>query len=111
MVRQSSSAEAPPDVSPREFRSSRIAFGAALLGGVGFILTVAGRWLTWNWIRSAPYAMIIGVAVLLVVGLTPIYRAIVTEFWHWFNAASARNERRTQRGPVDPGDRPKPPAA
>ena len=97
-------------VAPQK-RSSQIPFVGAILVGGGFILSASGRSLHWPWLRFAPYAMMLGVAILLVVGLVPIQRAMFTEFWGWFQAAAARNERRAQRQASGPKGEGEPPAA
>ena len=96
MTQQGDNARARLGDAASQSWSSRIAFAGAILVGVSFILSACGRWVGWPWLRFAPYAMMLGVAVLLAVGLVPIYRAMFTEFGSWFREASARNERRAR---------------
>ena len=95
--------------SPRSW-SAQIPFAGAVLVGLGFALAISSRWVGWPWLRFAPYAMLAGVAILLVVGLAPIYRAIFAEFRGWFEEGAARNGRGTPKPAAQTQDESDPPA-
>lgn len=105
------SSKTPIHDSPRERGVARLFAAGAALAGASLALALGARWLDWPWRRLAPFGFMAGGMVMLVLAIGYAYKAFLAEYWEWFRAGYARNERRAKEQVEGVQPRPGPPSA